>query len=149
MSFDLDGDGKSGNRPWLRSRVLPNGEYLVYGDLADAASNAGTTVMNSILLLAETAVQTDPYAMSIGSNVVGPDGETIMDIGLETLQQERKLGREEIATRRKRMNEYTKGIFESYASGDWGSALEQSFLMTVEAAPVLAATTTAGFLVGQ
>tara|TARA_R100000388_G_scaffold28243_1_gene21947 strand:- start:744 stop:6833 length:6090 start_codon:yes stop_codon:yes gene_type:complete len=148
LSFDLDGDGKSGNRPWLRSRVLPNGEYLVYGDLADAASNAGTTVMNAILLLVETAIMTDPYTVSMGSTVVGPDGETMMDIGLEVLAEERRLGREEIATRRKRMNEYTKSIFESYASGDWGSALEQSFLMTVEAAPVLAATTTAGFFGG-
>ena len=148
LSFDLDGDGKSGNRPWLRSRVLPSGEYLVYGDLADAASNAGTTVMNALLLIYELAIMNDPFTISMGSTVVGPDGETMMDVALETMEEERRLGREEMDTRRKRMNEYQQGIFDSFANGDWGSALEQSFLMTVEAAPVLAATTTAGFFGG-
>ena len=146
LSFDLDGDGKSGNRPWLRTRVLPSGEYLVYGDLADAASNAGTTIQNTVLLLGELQVQSayanDPFAYAMAG------GESTVTEAVETLQETRRLGRKEMATRRKRMNEYQQGIFDSFANGDWGSALEQSFLMTVEAAPVLAATTTAGFFGG-
>ena len=139
VKIDLTGEGKVGHRPFFRVRSVGMGPMLSYeGDLVDAAKIGSLNIFNAAIyagskLFPAGSVGFNGHAyMDSEGNVMSP--EEAFEWNAE---QSMRMNEDQIRELSDRMSSYQKDIIESYGSGDFVNALEQSFVMTAEGWPFL------------
>lgn len=121
MKLDLTGEGKIGDRPFLRIKSKFVGDTPVFeyeGALADAAEVGSLTAANAAI-----------WFFSRGINPASPI--SMWAEGQQVINEER------LGELRGEIDFFQKNVLESYKSGDFANAIEQSFLMTAEGWPYL------------
>jgi len=140
VKMDLTGEGKIGNRPFFRVRMVPGqGANLMFdGDLVDATKIGGLNILNGAIyagskLFPSGSVGFNGHAyMDSEGNVMSP--EEAFEWNAE---QSMRMNEDQIRELSDRMSSYQNDIIESYGGGEFVNALEQSFLMTAEGWPFL------------
>lgn len=140
VKMDLTGDKKVGNRPFLRARMIPGqGPNVMFeGDLVDAANVAALNVTNAAIHLGSKLFSSGSV-MFDDSPYIDLEGNVMLGDGAYEWRSEQamRMNEDQIKELRERMTSYQDDIIESYGSGNFANALEQSFLMTAEGWPFL------------
>ena len=140
VKMDLTGEGKVGNRPFFRARMIPGqGPNVVFdGDLVDAGNIAGLSALNASIWLgtklfgSASTVFNDSAYMDADGNIM--DSRTAYEWRAEEAM---RMNEDQIKELKDRMNLYQKDIIKSYGNRDFVNGIEQSFLMTAEGWPFL------------
>jgi len=120
VKLDLTGEGKIGDRPFLKIKPKFVGDTPIFefeGALADAAEAGGLTAANA--------------AIWLFSRMSFSEGHAAGFEGMQVANEER------MSELRGEIDFYQRNVLESIKNNDYASAIEQSFLMTAEGWPYL------------
>lgn len=140
LGVDLSGDGKVGNRPFFK--VTPLGGMMSFeGDLVDRTENAFESMWNTMAYVGSKLWGQGMLSSTYPNETYfNPDTGEFMDIGdvfAFDVEMNNRKSEKEMQELSEDMNEYQRNISSSLVNGDWGNAIEQSFLMTADGVPFM------------